>query len=444
LDFRRDPRWSKLPTCERQAIEAWATTFYDFQNDWVWDFGLSSLLVKSRRIGGSYSYCAAACLWSMFGETTNIVSIGEDEALQDLEYVEKHASVLAALGSQWARPAGKKYRNGNTAFFATGGRVTGLPSSSGRGRGGNLILDEFAYHHDALRVWNAAAPSTLHGAKLRIISTPDGATGLFHELAETQRGKNFRRFATTLADAQAQGFFVSEEDQRKIDLGDARLRDQFFFCRFLQRGGSLFRGVQYYTELPKTYRVAIGIDLAVSAKTSADWSVAVVMAESAGNYYIIDVRREQTEQFVPVLRMLHETWPGAMMHWYASASEIGHANTMRHEAKLPVLGVLAKAGKYTRALPVAGAWNGDAYRPARPRVLVPRQAPWLRDYVAEIGSFTGEEESGRHDDQVDATASAFDFLHATDAASLTTPRALPAKWASDAKPVGPVSNRIVW
>ena len=40
------------------------------------------------------------------------------------------------------------------------------------------------------------------------------------------------------------------------------------------------------------------------------------------------------------------------------------------------------------------------------KVLLPRKATWLEDYVLEITGFPGT----RHDDQVDSTAQALDYL----------------------------------
>lgn len=40
------------------------------------------------------------------------------------------------------------------------------------------------------------------------------------------------------------------------------------------------------------------------------------------------------------------------------------------------------------------------------RVLLPRQAPWLKDYRAELLGFPGS----KHDDQVDSTTQALDYL----------------------------------
>ena len=49
--------------------------------------------------------------------------------------------------------------------------------------------------------------------------------------------------------------------------------------------------------------------------------------------------------------------------------------------------------------PVAAAW-------ADRKILVPTAAPWLEDFLRELGAFTGVDDL--NDDQVDAFASAFD------------------------------------
>lgn len=58
--------------------------------------------------------------------------------------------------------------------------------------------------------------------------------------------------------------------------------------------------------------------------------------------------------------------------------------------------------KYTRAQPVASAWNDG-------RVMVPSDAPWANSFVSEVLAFTGLGDP--HDDQVDALAHAFNSLY---------------------------------
>jgi predicted phage terminase large subunit-like protein len=60
-----------------------------------------------------------------------------------------------------------------------------------------------------------------------------------------------------------------------------------------------------------------------------------------------------------------------------------------------------KGDKFARSQPYAAAWNDG-------RVLVPTDAPWASDWIAEHGGFTGVKD--KHDDQVDSGAHAFTAL----------------------------------
>lgn len=174
------------------------------------------------------------------------------------------------------------------------------------------------------------------------------------------------------------------------------------------RGLGVFRDVVTYEPeaLPKTYRVGVGIDLAYTAKTHSDWCVAVVVAESEGKYFVLDVRREQATppQFAAQLRQVRASHPGSRWLWYTSTTEKGLADLLREESGFPLVGELATTDKYVRAQPVAAAWNAG-------KILVPKDAPWVSALVSEVGSFTGV--GDKHDDQVDALAAAFDVLDRT-------------------------------
>ena len=168
------------------------------------------------------------------------------------------------------------------------------------------------------------------------------------------------------------------------------------------RGGGLFRGIHHYDELPKRYRVGKGVDLAYSAKTRADYSSGVVLLESDGYYYVADVQRAQCEvpEFVTRLKAADARYPTGSWHWFCSTTERGLAQLLT-DGGVHVNGVLATADKFVRAQAVSAAWNEG-------KVLVPRDAPWLRAFVDEMALFTGV--SDKHDDQVDSLASAFELF----------------------------------
>ena len=153
------------------------------------------------------------------------------------------------------------------------------------------------------------------------------------------------------------------------------------------RGGRVFNGCEYTDELPRGgYRVAIGLDLAYTEKTRADWSVAVVLAHKEGKFYVLHVLREQVEApaFADKLRSLLARYPGVRPWWYASGTEKGTGQFLRRLG-VPVVVKPAVGDKFQRAQPVAAAWNGE-------RVLVPGDAdrhPWAAGFVERVGDFTG-------------------------------------------------------
>ena len=184
------------------------------------------------------------------------------------------------------------------------------------------------------------------------------------------------------------------------------------------KGSQLFADIGTYDRLPDKYRVAIGVDLAYSAKTSADWSIAVVLCEFDGWWYVVDVIRRQVraDDFADELKLLARTHVGAPMRWYCSTTEMGSADLL-HKMGVPIAGELAKADKFIRAQPVAAAWK-------RGRVLVPKSAPWLKEFMRVLKNFTGVNDP--EDDDVDALAAAFDLLPAREVPKL--PERGSAEW----------------
>jgi predicted phage terminase large subunit-like protein len=174
------------------------------------------------------------------------------------------------------------------------------------------------------------------------------------------------------------------------------------------RGGRVFGDVSTYAQLPASFRAAIGLDLAYSEATSADYSVAVRMARKGDLFYVVDVMRKQEQ--APRFKALCSAWNGRHptdpWRWYAAGVERGAASFFREPPAIP-LNVMAPLGdKFVRAISYAAAWNAG-------RVVLPERAPWLDAFVAEHAGFTGRND--KHDDQIDAAVAAFDQLNCGEA-----------------------------
>jgi phage terminase large subunit-like protein len=209
------------------------------------------------------------------------------------------------------------------------------------------------------------------------------------------------------------------------------------------KGQRVFDGVVFYTEPPKEYALAIGIDLAYAAKTSSNWSVAVVLARegvgAAAKFYVLEVIRKQESAAMFARRLkslvksptenLKPRYAGARFYWHTSSTEVGSADLMRELGGINVLPTVAKVDPFQRAQPVAAAWNGVIDELgnvlAAPRIFVPTHAPWLDDFLAELFAFTGIRDA--QDDQVVGLASAYDALNVPMSG---VPRAFPSAFSS--------------
>lgn len=174
------------------------------------------------------------------------------------------------------------------------------------------------------------------------------------------------------------------------------------------RGGTVFGDPHGYDVAPVERRqVAGGIDLSYTAKSSADYSVLVVMLRVGDFFYVLDVVREQKRapDFAKQIKPLLSRFATLRLRWYAATSELGAGQFMAEALARPMETLIAKGDKFTRAIPYAAAWNAG-------RVLVPQDSethPWVNQFLAEHATFTGVEDA--HDDQVDAAAAAFDLLN---------------------------------
>ena len=163
-------------------------------------------------------------------------------------------------------------------------------------------------------------------------------------------------------------------------------------------------------QCPKELQWANFTDLAVSAKTSADFTVNGFIAYDweSGNVYLRDVIRGQWEwpqsRKLLTQRFINERYLG--WHGPAGVEKAGQQqaliddlNSIRELVALPLTFEACEVDKdkLTRALPwIAKVDAGKFY-------LV--QGPWLNDFIAECSLFTGA--GDLHDDQVDMVSGAY-------------------------------------
>jgi len=166
------------------------------------------------------------------------------------------------------------------------------------------------------------------------------------------------------------------------------------------RGDAVFGDVHLYDPRSTTLHgrmMAMGVDCAYSEKTYSDYSVGLVLAKCGGLYYVLDVQRARIKApvFKERLDGQKKTYSVTRSRWYTSTTESGTASL------LGISPLITRSDKHTRAQKCAAAWNAG-------KILCPAGALWLNDFVSEVVTFTGINDS--HDDQVDALVAAYDEL----------------------------------
>jgi predicted phage terminase large subunit-like protein len=149
-------------------------------------------------------------------------------------------------------------------------------------------------------------------------------------------------------------------------------------------------------------QILIAVDPAGGVSESADYTAIVVVAITPGrSLLVIDVIRERIPVEGVVARLAevcrrHRPAYVAIEDAFAQSAYIRQA---RATPGIPTVQALDPGGqsKLVRATPAI-------LRAEQGGIVLPRSAPWLEDFVAELCSFTGDDSLDAHDDQVDALA----------------------------------------
>ena len=190
-----------------------------YQKRWIADKSQLKIAEKSRRTG---------LTWAEAADDALIASLSKKDGGSDVFYIgsnkEMAREIIDAV-AMWARAF--NYAAGEiqeevlededkailtyVIYFASGFKVKALSSNPKnlRGMQGVVVIDEAAFHEYLAEVLKAALALTMWGAKVRLISTHNGADNLFNELILDSRAgkKRYSVHTITLDDACAEGLY---------------------------------------------------------------------------------------------------------------------------------------------------------------------------------------------------------------------------------------------
>jgi predicted phage terminase large subunit-like protein len=159
--------------------------------------------------------------------------------------------------------------------------------------------------------------------------------------------------------------------------------------------------LRFYSDVPDAFDLVIASwDTASTLSETADYSVGTVWGAKGLDFYLLDLVRDRFE--VPELRRevmrLSHKWRAHQT--VVEDTEIGRAiaQDLRRSGEASVVLRPVRFDKEYRFLAQSARFEAG-------QVHVP-EAPWLADWLEELLAFP----NGRHDDQVDSTSQALDWL----------------------------------
>jgi predicted phage terminase large subunit-like protein len=173
------------------------------------------------------------------------------------------------------------------------------------------------------------------------------------------------------------------------------------------KGGKVFKRDpgRFDKHDPAGWRVILSLDGAGTEDTAADYTVCLALAvRGSGDQQecrVLDMLRMQLEpqDSARLLRPFVDRHGGGELVIEATRDGRAIDKALRAiDSRFRTRLIPPIGDKYTRAQPVAAAWNADA-----PRVAIPADAsahPWVKDFLDEARKFTGM--GDKHDDCVDA------------------------------------------
>lgn len=186
------PQWTEraqflVDTLDLAAATGVETARWEmFQLEHLCDDGTFRIENKSRQIAWSWLAAAEAVAEAvLIGQSSIFVSINQAEAAEKIRYA-KHTLQALQL-----RKLPSLVRDNELGLeLSNGARLLSLPARPPRGKARmNIYLDEFAHVAYDRQIYTAALPIMSKGGRLRIGSSPLGASGVFWEIFKEQLRK---------------------------------------------------------------------------------------------------------------------------------------------------------------------------------------------------------------------------------------------------------------
>lgn len=262
-----------------------------------------------------------------------------------------------------------------------------------------VIIDEAAMARNLEEAWTQAIRPTLAdlAGDAWFFSTPKG--GNFFKTLYDKAGDDPEWQRWQMPTSRNPYIAPTEIDAMRRDLPDIVFRQEVQ-AEFVDLAGVVMRRewLKYGSASP--VGVSLGVDLALSTKTTADYTAIVAMCRDAGGTVcILDAQRIQApfHSVLQFIQQMAEKWNPVVIAIEQVQYQAAVVQELLRTTTLPVMGVRPDKDKLTRFLPLLARYEQGLI------VHAPSLPAWFEE---ELLTFP----MGEHDDGVDAASMAFDAL----------------------------------
>jgi len=187
--------------------------------------------------------------------------------------------------------------------------------------------------------------------------------------------------------------------------------------------GAIFKRDQwrFYDQAPEMKRIILSLDTAFKTGAENDYSVIATWGEGQNGYYLLSLWRDRVEfpRLKQTVASIANQWKAYVMLIEDAASGQSLIQELKNSTVLPVTPVKVDRDKVSRATAVTPLLESG-------KVFLPSGAPWLSNFIDEHSNFP----AGRHDDCVDTTTQALNFLRGSGTPGILL---LYEEWAKEAE-----------
>ena len=173
---------------------ALAGYFLPYQTAWLNDPARLKIWEKSRRIGATDVQADVRDCAKKGGCDVWFTSADQATSKEYIRYCADWARILNAVAKDMGEVALDEDKGVKVlAEFANGRRIHALSSNPRalRGRGGKLVVDEYAHHDQSDELWRAAQAVATWGHSIRVLSTHNGKGCRFYRMVQDAKQGDF-------------------------------------------------------------------------------------------------------------------------------------------------------------------------------------------------------------------------------------------------------------